>query len=94
MIKVIAQSKIKEGSLQKVFVLYALLIEKTRQEIGCISYELYQEIGNKNNLTFIEEWESLKYLKKHTKTKHFIEIVEELAEYETELPVLIYKKLL
>lgn len=94
MIKVIARSKIKTGSLPKVLVLYDELTQKTRKEEGCVSYELFQEVHDENSLTLIEEWNDLQALEKHTQTPHFIDLVDKLAAYETELPVLIYKKLL
>ena len=93
-IKVIARSTIKNNCMDEAIKLYRLLVEETRKEQGCISYELFNELGNENNITLIEEWESLEDLNKHTKTTHFIELVNKLSEIETEAPVLIYKKIL
>ncbi|MEG0283483.1 MAG: putative quinol monooxygenase [Erysipelotrichales bacterium] len=94
MIKVIAQAKLKEGSFEKVLALYEELVTKTRKEEGCISYELFSELNNENNIALIEEWTSLEALDKHTKTDHFITIVGKLKEYEQEEPVLLYKKII
>ena len=93
MIKVIARSIIKENSLPEALALYQLLVQETVKEQGCISYELFQELDNPNNLTLIEEWEDLEALKRHTETSHFITLVQQLAQFEKELPVLLYKKL-
>lgn len=93
MIKVIARSVIKEGHLSDALKIYQLLVNETVKEYGCISYELFQELDNPNNLTLIEEWEDTRALQLHTQTPHFIELVEKLSSYEKELPVLIYKKL-
>lgn len=68
-------------------------MKETVKEEGCISYELFQELSNPNNLTLIEEWEDIDALQQHTQTPHFITLVGKLALYEKELPVLIYKKL-
>lgn len=92
MIKVISRSFIKPNTLKKTLTLYKTLVEKTRAESGCISYELFQNIHNENNLTLIEEWCDLASLQRHTETPHFIEIVAKLAKYETELPVEIYSR--
>jgi len=92
-IKVIARSVIKENHLDDALQLYKLLVKETVKEHGCISYELFQELENFNNLTLIEEWEDIEALQRHTQTPHFITLVEKLAMYEDELPVLIYKKL-
>ena len=92
-IKVIARSKINASYSEQVFKIYKSLIKETRKEVGCISYELFEELENPNNLTLIEEWESLEALQNHTQTTHFIDYVGQLSEYESELPVLIYKKI-
>ncbi len=93
MIKVIARSTIKEGHLSDALNLYRLLVNETVKEQGCISYELFQELENCNNLTLIEEWDDMEALQRHTQTPHFIDLVGKLALYEKELPVLLYKKL-
>lgn len=93
MIKVIARSVIKENHLSDALELYKLLVKETTKENGCISYELFQELNKPNNLTLIEEWADIEALQQHTKTPHFITLVEKLSFYEKELPVLLYKKL-
>lgn len=93
MIKVIARSVIKGTYLSEALDLYRLLVAETVKETGCISYELFQELDNPNNLTLIEEWEDMNALELHTQTPHFITLVKQLSLYEEELPVLIYKKL-
>ncbi|MDU4962523.1 MAG: putative quinol monooxygenase [Sporomusaceae bacterium] len=94
MIKVIARSVIQEKHLADALELYRLLAEATRQEPGCISYELFQELDTPSHLALIEEWEDSEALRRHTQTPHFIRLVEQLGRYEKELPVLLYKKLL
>ena len=93
MIKVIARSKIKEGFLPEALELYRELVAETRKEEGCISYELFEELDHPHSLTLIEEWETLEDLHLHTQTPHFTHLVGKLSKIETELPVLIYKKL-
>lgn len=94
MIKVIARSSIRKGCLEESIEIYKLLVEETRKEKGCHSYELFEDVNNSHSLALIEEWESLEHLKRHTQTKHFIELVAKLSEYETEAPVLIYKRII
>jgi len=48
------------------------LIEPTRKEEGCISYDLYQDITNPGKFTFIENWESKEHLDIHLKTPHLV----------------------
>jgi len=48
------------------------LIEPTRKEVGCISYELYQDTTNPGKFTFIENWKSKEHLDVHLKTPHLV----------------------
>lgn len=48
------------------------LIEPTRKESGCISYDLYQDITNPGKFTFIENWKSKEHLDVHLKTPHLV----------------------
>lgn len=71
-LKVVA---IAETSAEKVEELKKVcldLIEPTRKENGCISYELYQNTANPGIFTFIEEWESREHLDAHGKSPHLV----------------------
>jgi quinol monooxygenase YgiN len=46
------------------------LATASRAEAGCISYRLYEDTENSNELVFIEEWESDEALQLHFKTAH------------------------
>lgn len=48
------------------------LIEPTRKEKGCISYDLYQDTTNPGRFTFIENWQSKEHLDVHLKTPHLV----------------------
>lgn len=48
------------------------LIEPTRKEKGCISYNLYQDTTNPGKFTFIENWQSKEHLDVHMKTPHLM----------------------
>lgn len=93
-VTVVMRSSIKLENFSKVLDLYKELIYHTNKEDGCLRYELFQEIDNPNNIALIEEWESEDYLRQHTQTPHFIEIVEKLSAFEKEERALIYKRLL
>jgi quinol monooxygenase YgiN len=91
MIKVVARNNLKEGSKDDVLKLVDELIEKTRLEAGCISYELFQSQSDPNEITFIETWESAGALDAHTQTEHFTRIIPQLAVYKTtNAPIGIY----
>lgn len=46
------------------------LVEPTRQESGCISYELLQNQEESTDFVFVEEWESEALLNAHLKSSH------------------------
>jgi len=48
------------------------LIEPTRKEKGCISYDLYQDTTNPGRFTFIENWQSKEHLDVHLKSTHLV----------------------
>jgi len=56
MVKVVAKSKVKTNELEKYKELVKFLIDETRKEEGCVSYDLFQDINDPSTLTFIEEW--------------------------------------
>jgi len=70
------------------------LIEPTRKESGCISYELYQDVTNPGKFTFIENWQSMEHLEAHLKTLHMAEAGAAFGKILTkELTILLLNKL-
>ena len=50
------------------------LVEPTRQEDGCISYELLQNQEDPTDCVFVEEWESEALLNAHLESPHINEV--------------------
>lgn len=91
MIKVVAKNALKEGVRDEALALLDEMIAKTRQEDGCIKYELYELDGDPNVLTFIEEWESAEKLSAHMDSEHFKRIIPLLGNYKASTaPVEVY----
>lgn len=84
MIKIVAKSVIKDDEREKYIQLSRELIEKSRQEEGCISYGLYQDINNSSIFTFIEEWQDQKAIDLYNNSEHFKRIVSILDELKIE----------
>jgi quinol monooxygenase YgiN len=55
------------------------LIEPTRQEPGCISYELLQNNSDPSDFTFVEEWASEDAVAAHFKADHFLSVVSRVT---------------
>jgi quinol monooxygenase YgiN len=92
MIFVVSKSIVKEGKLAEYKQKTVHLIEETRKEVGCISYDLCEDIDNPNILTFIEKWEDKMSLDAHMKTTHFVEIVPKLKDLRESSELSIYKE--
>jgi quinol monooxygenase YgiN len=56
MVYVIAHLKARAGKGDEVVALAGPLIEATRKEVGCISYELYRKPTDPDTLVFVETW--------------------------------------
>ena len=78
---VIAQAKSRRGMEQTLREKLLALVEPTRTETGCITYDLYQSPDNKELFMFYECWESKDHLEKHLQKpyiKNFVESADEL----------------
>lgn len=91
MILVIAKNIVKKDCIQKFIEATKELIIKTKAEVGCIDYNLYQDKDNLSLFTFVEKWESEEALNKHIASEHFKRIVpslKDLKEVEGDLSIL------
>ncbi|HEV2503488.1 MAG TPA: putative quinol monooxygenase [Mesorhizobium sp.] len=75
MLKVVAHDFIKLEAIENVRPLYAELVEKTRREPLCISYELFIDQKNPGHFVFVEEWPDRSALRAHVETEHFQRLV-------------------
>ena len=71
MIIVTAKITAKSGEKDKIISKSRDLIESTRFESGCISYNLYASTEDENTLLIFEQWENHNVLDLHMQTKHF-----------------------
>lgn len=76
MLKLIAEDFIQEDKIEVVLPLYQELIEKTKQEQGCIAYDLYHDLKQIGHFVFIiEEWVDRAALDAHVESEHFQRLV-------------------
>ena len=67
---VIARFTAKEGAEAQLRGVLSALVEPTREEEGCLHYELVQSQANPRMFTFFEKWASVQALEAHTQTAH------------------------
>ncbi|MBU3191459.1 antibiotic biosynthesis monooxygenase [Clostridium bowmanii] len=80
MITIVAKNSIKPGKAEQFKVLAERLINESRKERGCISYNLYEDASNCNILTFIEVWENSEAINLHNNSEHFTGIVPKFGD--------------
>ncbi|MGL6298514.1 MAG: putative quinol monooxygenase [Methanobacteriaceae archaeon] len=71
MIIVLAKIVSKENNVNNIINEANTLINATRNESGCIEYNLHKSLENENELVFVEKWEDEDSLKSHLETEHF-----------------------
>lgn len=94
MIKVVARGYFYEDKTEEAIKLYEELVEKTRKEEGCISYNLFMDIKDNSILTMIEEWENSDALDKHIKTEHFTRLIPKIKAFRRDSEINTYKLIL
>ena len=77
-LKVIAKIMALDGKEKDLREVLLNLIEPTRNEPGCISYTLLNNIADQNEYTFFEEWKTEKDLEAHMQSSHFQKAVTSL----------------
>lgn len=85
-LRVIARIKARPEKAGEVRELLCGLIEPTRKESGCISYELLQNREDPTDFTFVEEWESDAAFESHAASDHIEAIGPKLRPVVAEAP--------
>ena len=85
-LRVVARIKAKPEKVGEVRELLRGLVEPTRKESGCISYELLQNTKDPTDFTVVEEWESEAALASHAASDHLKAIGPKLQPVVEEAP--------
>lgn len=79
--KIVAVNFIDPAKREDFLALVKPLVEATRTEPDCISYSLFEAVGEPNCFTFIEEWKDMEAITFHNNTPHFTSIVPQIKQY-------------
>ena len=85
-LRVVARIKSKSERVEEVRELLRGLVEPTRREFGCVSYELLQNREDPTDFTFVEEWESDAAFESHAVSDHIKAIGPKLQPVVTDVP--------
>lgn len=93
-LKIVARVVALPEQVEVVKAILISLIEPTRQEAGCITYELFQNQNDLTDFTFVEEWESQKLLNTHLASVHIQQATSQLEGLIATAPdIRMYQKL-
>ena len=86
-ITVLAILRARAGKADQVKEVLESLIGPTRQEAGCITYDLHQGYEDKDLFMFYENWSSHDAWDKHMQTEHLLSFRAQAGELLAEEPV-------
>lgn len=72
--------KIKPEKRERFLQLALAGMEKTREETGNISYNLYEQVGVPNSFIYFEEWKSREALAAHLKQPYITPLLAEFSD--------------
>ena len=72
-LRVVARVVALPDQVEALKELLISLVEPTREERGCLYYELLQNQQDPTDFTFVEEWESEELETKHLRSAHIEE---------------------
>jgi quinol monooxygenase YgiN len=78
-LRVIARARAKTEHVEKVREILSALVEPTRHESGCVSYELLQNSSDPSDFVFVEKWASAAAEHAHFATLHISVALQRLV---------------
>jgi quinol monooxygenase YgiN len=76
LLTVVAEMKAKPGREADLRNALLALIEPTRQEDGCVQYDLHVHTADPGRFVFYENWASEEHLRRHAASPHLTAFVE------------------
>ncbi|OCG01673.1 putative quinol monooxygenase [Gilliamella sp. wkB112] len=74
-INIIAIHKVKPEFVNEYHQAAKIVLTKSRQESGCVKYEVNVDINNPNTFIFTETWATKQAIEYHKQTAHFLEFI-------------------
>ncbi len=90
MIQTISKMIVKQGKVDEFISIFKEMIEPTKDEQGCIQYEMYQDEDNPALLIVLEQWNCREDFDRHLESEHFKKIAPKmvaLLSEETDLNI-------
>ncbi|MBL8038683.1 MAG: antibiotic biosynthesis monooxygenase [Nitrospira sp.] len=78
-LRVIAHAKAQPNHVAQVRDILTALVDATRKEPGCLSYELLQNHADPTDFVFVERWASAAAEQAHFVTPHLLATLQQLT---------------
>jgi quinol monooxygenase YgiN len=78
------------GARQEMIDVFWLIIGPIRAQPGCLTCGLYQEIGNGDQLLYMEAWETKEQLERHMRSGRYERVLAAM-DASVQQPVLQYR---
>src|SRR5687767_14706668 len=79
-LRVVAHLRAKPDKVEETKAALISMIGPTRNETGCIVYELMQNDADPTDFTFVEEWSGNDELDAHLQTEHIQRVIARAEE--------------
>lgn len=79
-VRVVAHLTARPDKIEETRAALAAVIEPTRAENGCITYELMQNDAHPADFTFVEEWSTGAALDAHLESEHIRDLTSRADE--------------
>lgn len=79
-VRVVAHLTARPDKIEETREALAAVIELTRTEDGCITYELMQNTADPTDFTFVEDWSSNAALDMHLESEHIRDLRSKAGE--------------
>ncbi|NMP26981.1 antibiotic biosynthesis monooxygenase [Rahnella sp. SAP-1] len=77
-VRIVAPLTVKPEFVEEVTQTLLTIVAASREELGCLQYDLHREIGSSNSFIFYERWRSEEAVAQHEDTEHFKHFVSQL----------------
>ena len=83
-IAVVVEEKIKDGQNAAFAEYMREMIALTKEEDGCIAYDLYEAVDGSKKCVMVELWENKEKLDAHMESEHFKRLIPPAEEFKAE----------
>lgn len=77
-VRIVAPLTVKPEYLEDVTQALLAIVAASREEPGCLQYDLHREIGSSHSFVFYERWRSDEAVALHEASEHFQHFIKQI----------------